>query len=192
LPYREVAERLDSLTGLALGSETLRHLAVEMGTAIADAEERTADEVARSHDAAEPVGSVPGLLVVETDGTMIRYHDGWHEVKVGLVAGWADGQLQHPSYAAAQGPVATFGAHLLGEAARCGGLEVARWDGGVTGRGLAILREALILGDGAAWIWKLADDHWTERIEVVDFHHASEHLASTAQAVFGDTLTLAR
>jgi hypothetical protein len=187
LPYREAAQRLDSLTGIALGPETLRRLAVRVGTTLADAEARAAAEVARTQEAAEPVDRAPGLLVVETDGTMIRYRDGWHEVKVGLVAGWEDGHLQHPSFVAAREPAETFGRHLLGEAARRGGLEIARWAGGVTGRGLAILREAVILGDGATWIWKLADDHWTDRIDVVDFYHASEHLAAVAQAAFGDT-----
>jgi hypothetical protein len=187
LPYREAAQRLDELTGIALGPETLRRLAVAVGTTIADAEEQTAAQVARTQEAAESVDRAPGLLVVETDGTMIRYRDGWHEVKVGLVAGWEDGRLQRPSYVAAREPAETFGPHLMGEVARRGGLEIARWAGGVTGRGLAILREAVILGDGAAWIWKLADDHWTDRIDVVDFYHASEHLAAVAQAVFGDT-----
>lgn len=187
LPYREAAERLDSLTGIALGPETLRRLAIEVGTTIADAEGQAAVAVARTQEAAEPVDRAPGLLVVETDGTLIRYLDGWHEVKVGLVAGWEDGRLHRPSYVAAREPAATFGPHLVGEAARRGGLEIARWAGGVTGRGLAILREALILGDGAAWIWKLADDHWIDRIDVVDFYHASEHLAAVAQAAFGDT-----
>ena len=187
LPYREAAGRLDSLTGIALGPETLRRLAVAVGTTIADAEADAAARVARTQEAAEAVDRAPGLLVVEADGTMIRYLDGWHEVKVGLVAGWEDGRLQRPSYVAAREPAETFGPHLLGEAARRGGLEIARWAGGVTGRGLAVLREALILGDGAAWIWKLADDHWIDRVDVVDFYHASEHLAVAAQAAFGDT-----
>jgi hypothetical protein len=186
LPYREAAERLGSLTGIALGPETLRRLAIDIGTAVADAEAQAAAQVVRTQEAAEPVDPAPGLLVVETDGTMIRYRDGWHEVKVGLVAGWEDGRLERPSYVAAR-EAETFGPHLLGEAARRGGLEIARWADGVTGRGLAILREALILGDGAAWIWKLADDHWIDRIDVVDFYHASEHLAAVAQAAFGDT-----
>jgi hypothetical protein len=187
LPYREAAKRLDTLTGIALGPETLRRLAIEVGTTIADAEAQAAAQVARTQEPAEPVDRAPGLLVVETDGTMIRYLDGWHEVKVGLVAGWEDGRLQRPSYVAAREPAETFGPHLLAEAARRGGLEIARWAGGVTGRGLAILREAVILGDGAAWIWKLADDHWTDRIDVVDFFHAREHLTAAAQAAFGDT-----
>ena len=187
LPYREAAERLDSLTGIGLGPETLRRLAVAVGTEIADGEAQAARQVARTQEAAEPVDRAPGLLVVETDGTMIRYLDGWHEVKVGLVAGWQDGHRQRPSYVAARESAETFGPHLMSEAARRGGLEIARWAGGVTGRGLAILREALILGDGAAWIWKLADDHWIDRVEAVDFYQASEHRAAVAQAAFGDS-----
>ncbi len=186
VPYQEAAARLDTLTGLALGPETLRRLALRVGTALADAEEVAAAEVEQTQEAAEPVDPAPGLLVVETDGAMIRYQDGWHEVKIGLVAGWVDDRLQHPSYIAARASAEPFGSRLLAEAARRGGLEVVRWEGGVTSRGLAILREALILGDGAAWIWKLADDHWTQRLEVVDFYHASEHLATVAQALFTD------
>jgi hypothetical protein len=143
--------------------------------------------VERTQESAEPVARAPGLLVAETDGAMIRYQDGWHEVKIGLVAGWEDGRLQRPSYVAARAPAEAFGGRLLAEAARRGGLEVVRWEGGRTGRGLAVLREALILGDGAAWIWNLADDHWADRLEVVDFYHASEHLATAAHALFGDT-----
>lgn len=186
VPYQEAAARLDTLTGLALGPETLRRLALRVGSALADAEEAAAAEVEQTQEAAEPVDPAPGLLVVETDGAMIRYQDGWHEVKIGLVAGWVDDRLQHPSYIAARASAEPFGSRLLAEAARRGGLEVVRWEGGVTSRGLAILREALILGDGAAWIWKLADDHWTQRLEVVDFYHASEHLATVAQALFTD------
>ena len=117
---------------------------------------------------------------------MIRYQDGWHEVKIGLAAGWVDDRLQRPSYIAARASAEAFGSRLLAEAARRGGLDVVRWEGDVTGRGLAIWREALILGDGAAWIWKLADNHWTQRLEVVDFYHASEHLATVAHALFTD------
>jgi len=175
---RSAAERLASLTGLALGPETLWRLARQVGTALADADAQAAATVARTQAAAEPLDAAPGLLVVETAGVLLRSTDGWHEVKLGLVAGWEDGRLQRPGYLAARASAEAFGGQLLAEA--------ARWQGGVTGRGLAVLRAALILGDGAAWIWKLADDHWTQRLEGVDFYHASEHLATVAQALVAD------
>ena len=61
-----------------------------------------------------------------------------------------------------------------------------RWEGGLGGRGLAVLREALLLGDGAAWIWNLADERFDARIEVIDAYHAAQHLHAAAVALFGE------
>ena len=118
---------------------------------------------------------------------MVRYQDGWHEVKRGLVAGWEDGELRVPRYIAAREPAAAFGARLATEAAWRGALEIARWEGELTGRGLAGLRELGLSGDGAAWSWHLGDERFDARIEVVDPYHAYQHLHAAARALFGDT-----
>jgi hypothetical protein len=115
---------------------------------------------------------------------MIQFTDGWHEVKIGMVAGWDGARLVAPSYVAAREPATAFGPRLATEAARRGALEVERWEGSVTRRGLAVLRPALILADGAVWIWNLADEYVDQRIEVSDFYHAAEHLAAVAAACF--------
>jgi hypothetical protein len=91
-----------------------------------------------------------------------------------------------PSYVAAREPAAAFGRRLAAEAARRGALEVVRWEGGVTGRGLAVLREAAVVGDGARWIWELAAEHFGARVEIVDGFHAAEHLHAAARALFGE------
>jgi hypothetical protein len=101
------------------------------------------------------------------------------------VAGLAGGAPVAPSYVAAREPAEAFGSRLAAEAARRGALEVQRWEGGVTGRGPAVLREAVVLGDGAPWIWTLADEHWGARVEVVDFYHAAEHLHAAAATLLG-------
>jgi hypothetical protein len=187
VPFREAADVLEELTGLTVGPETIRRHAEAVGTALRTAEDAAVAQVERSREAAEPVDLAPGVLVVETDGAMVRYQDGWHEVKLGLVAGWQAGALQAPSYVAAREPSHAFGARLATEAARRGALEIVRWEGGVTGRGLAVLREVALYGDGAAWIWQLADERFDARIEVVDAYHAYQHLHSAARALFGDT-----
>jgi hypothetical protein len=186
-PFAEAAEGLAALTGLELGIETVRRHTEAAGTAVRAAEDTAVAQVERTREAAEPVDPAPGVLVVETDGAMVRYQDGWHEVKLGLVAGWEAAELRAPSYVAAREPAVAFGARLAAEAARRGALEIARWEGGVTGRGLAVLREAAVYGDGAAWIWNLADERFDARIEVVDPYHAYEHLHTAARALFGDT-----
>jgi hypothetical protein len=151
-PFREAAEVLSGLTGLELGTETIRRHAEAAGIALREAEEAAAEQVARTREPAAALDPAPGFLVVQTDGAMVRYRDGWHEVKLGLVAGWEEGELRAPSYVAAREPAAAFGARLAAEAARRGALAIDRWEGGPTGRGLAVLRELGLYGDGAAWI----------------------------------------
>ena len=184
--FREAAELLGELTGLALGAETVRRHAEAAGAVLEAAERAAAAHVERRREPAEAVDPVAGVPLVATDGCMVRYVDGWHEVKLGLVAGWDGAALDRPSYVAARAGVDAFGPQLIAEAARRGLLEVERWEGGLTGRGLAVLPAPIVLGDGAAWIWGLADEHLGARVEVVDCYHAAAHLAAAAKALLGD------
>jgi hypothetical protein len=199
LPYRQAAVVLEELAGLALGADTLRRTCTEVGTALQAAQERAAATVERTRAPAEPVQPAPEQLVVETDGVMVRFDSGWHEAKVGLVAGCRPAQpgatgplaaashrLLEPSYIAARASPERFGPRLLAEAARRGALEVVAWEGGLGAPNLARLRAVLVLGDGAVWIWHLAGEHFGERIEIVDFFHAAEHLAALGRALWGD------
>lgn len=184
--FREAADLLEALTGLVLGVETVRRHTEARGAALRTAEDSAVAEVEGTREAAEPVEPAPGVLLVEADGAMVRYLDGWHEVKLGLVAGCVAGAVVAPSYVAAREPAAAFGRRLAAEAARRGALEVVRWEGGLVGRGLAVLREAAILGDGARWIWDLAAEHFGARVEIVDSFHAAEHLHAAARAHLGE------
>jgi hypothetical protein len=150
-------------------------------------QETAAAQVLKSGEPAAPVELVPGELVVETDGVMVHYLDGWHEMKIGLVGGLVAGKLSSPSYVAMRAGPQRFGPRLLAEAARRGALEVMNWEGSALRPGLAVLRKVVVLGDAAHWIWNLAAEHFGERIEIVDFYHASEHLWTVAKALFGDT-----
>jgi hypothetical protein len=184
--FREAAELLAELTGLALGAETIRRHSEAVGAVARRAEDAAVARVERTREAAEPVEAAGGALLVEADGAMVRYLDGWHEVKLGLVGGWDDGAVVAPSYVAAREPAAAFGRRLATEAARRGALEVVRWEGGLVGRGLAVLREATVLGDGARWIWEQAAEHFGARVEIVDGFHAAEHLHAAGRAIFGE------
>lgn len=59
------------------------------------------------------------------------------------------------------------------------------WRGGRTGRGLAMLPEVAVVGDGATWIWTLADEHFGARGEIVDCFHACEHHGTLAKTLYG-------
>jgi hypothetical protein len=183
--FAEAAEVLERLTGLAVAKETVRRWTQRQGARL-EAEQQTARQhVERTQDAAEAIEAAPGQLVVEADGVMMRYLDGWHEAKAGVVGGLVAGQLTTPSYVAAREPAEQFGPRWLAEAARRGALEVVDWQGPRTGANLALLRPVVVLGDGAPWIWQLAAEYFGERTEIVDFYHASEHLWTCARALYG-------
>lgn len=180
--FREASDLLAEYTGVDLGAETVRRHSERVGTVLADAEDAALEEVERTREPSGPVDPAPGLLVVELDGVMARYLDGWHEVKIGAVGGVIDRTATALSYVAAREGPARFGRRLVAEAARRGALEIVGWDGPIRGRGLARLRRVIVLGDGARWIWELAAEHFGDRIEIVDYYHASQHLWDLARA----------
>lgn len=184
--FEEAAVTLERLTGLLVSSETVRHQTEGRGELLEEAEQEAVGHVARTQEALGEVDDVPGMMVAQTDGVMVRYLDGWHEVKLGLLGGYVDGRMLAPSYVAARESAEEFGPRLLAEAARRGALEIVAWQGPITGKGLAMLREVVVLGDGAHWIWNLAEDHFGSRTEIVDFYHASEHVWIAAKALYGE------
>jgi hypothetical protein len=164
--FAEGAKILAELTGIAVGTETLRTHAEQIGTELeGQAHARQAHVQAEQTPPPEQHRPAPGLLVIETDGVHVRYRDRhldgtpitgeWHEVKLGLVAGWRDGALQEPTYVAAREPAARFAQRLGAEAACRGALDVVGWTAPAADGGghVAQFRPVLILGDGATWIW---------------------------------------
>jgi hypothetical protein len=190
--FTEAAGLLKKLTGLGVSAETVRQHTERVGAELEEAQATAAAEVERTKEPVGPVDSAPGMLVVEVDGVMVRYLDGWHEVKLGLVGGQVDGKLVAPSYLAQRASPDEFGPRLLAEAARRGALDMVGWKGPVTGRGLAILRRVGVLGDGAVWIWNLAAEHFGDRIEIVDYYHATQHVWTLANAFYGEGVAKAK
>ncbi len=210
--FAEARALLADLAGVEVGEETLRTHTEAVGARVEADQQAQIAYVRATHEplpgTADPVEE--DRLLVETDGVMVRYrHTGFHEVKLGLVAGCRPGNgrpasdpayrppvLVRPSYVAARESAEQFGPRLLAEAARRGALDVVGWEqppgvdprlAGPGGPSLAILRLAQMLGDGAAWIWRLADEHLgAARIDVVDWFHGAEHLWGLARALHGE------
>jgi len=59
-------------------------------------------------------------------------------------------------------------------------------------RGFAQAPRRVVLGDGAPWIWNLADEQFPDAIQIVDLFHAKQHLSEVAKAIYGPTSPLAR
>ena len=59
-------------------------------------------------------------------------------------------------------------------------------------RGFEQAERKVVIGDGATWIWRLADELFPGAVEIVDLFHAKEHLSDVGKAIFGPTSDLAR
>jgi hypothetical protein len=53
--------------------------------------------------------------------------------------------------------------------------------------GLSRAEQVVVIGDGAHWIWDLADEQFPGAVQIVDLYHAKEHVWDVAHAVFGRT-----
>jgi hypothetical protein len=52
-------------------------------------------------------------------------------------------------------------------------------------RGVDAAGETIVLGDGALWIWNIADEQFYGATQIVDLFHAREHYWNVAKACFG-------
>lgn len=53
-------------------------------------------------------------------------------------------------------------------------------------RGIDSARTVCVIGDGAPWIWNIAEEHFYGAVQIIDLYHAREHYWNAAKAVFGD------
>lgn len=51
-------------------------------------------------------------------------------------------------------------------------------------RGLDRAKKVCVIGDGATWIWNIADEHFYGAIQIIDLYHAREHYWYVAKAAF--------
>ena len=48
-------------------------------------------------------------------------------------------------------------------------------------RGFDQIRQPIVLGDGASWIWGIAERHFPQATQILDYYHAREHLADLSK-----------
>jgi hypothetical protein len=186
LPFVEGADLLRQIAGIPLSASTLERIAVAEGTSLREAQ----CELAKRHQEGRlpEAKAHPRRLYVGMDGIMAPLRDGWKrdgsagalvcrwgECKVGVLyearAGEeSDAGVERKAYVATLEDVEVFG-RLVGALAHQAGHHFAR--------------ELIVLGDGAAWIWRLAARYFPTAIQIVDYYHATEHLWAVGRACYG-------
>lgn len=190
--FQESAELMDKLAAVPVDAKQVERTAEALGREIAQDERRVVEPSlpsARTMYLGMDGTGVP-MRASELVGRQGKQPDGSSKTReVKLVTVWTAERRDHEgtperdpgsvSYSAAIESAATrdtdkapseFAQRVEREARR---------------RGFDQARRRVVLGDGAAWIWNLADEQFPGAIQVVDLFHAKGHLWDVAKAIYG-------
>lgn len=121
---------------------------------------------------------------VSCDGVQTPSTQGYNEVKTGLVSR----TYSQPERASASGARPKSLRYVASRTAASDFGE--QWAKLATQTGIycdeTLEAEVVVIGDGAAWIWNLADQYFPGALEIVDYMHAKSHLYDAAKCVFGE------
>jgi hypothetical protein len=184
-------EQIKILAGLEITAKSVERTAEAIGADIAAGEQR---EIRKAVQLDLPVilGQPIPILYVQMDGTGVPVvkketegrkgkTDGQpahtREVKLGCVftqtawdkEGYAIRDPDSTTYTGAIETAEDFGKRIYLEA----------WN-----RGWRHAAKKVIMGDGAEWIWNLADLHFPGGVQIVDLYHARQHLWELARKFY--------
>jgi hypothetical protein len=181
--FEQGRQQMEALAGLEVTSKTIERQAEAIGEDIARREQRDIQRAIQL-DLPEVKMADVEILYLEMDGTgvpMVNAEtigrrgktDGLpartREVKLGCVftqtttdeKGRPVRDEASTTYTAAIETAEEFGRRLYTEC----------WN-----RGGSRAKKKVVIGDGALWIWNIADEHFPGAVQIVDLYHARQHL----------------
>jgi hypothetical protein len=189
--FEQGRQQLEQLAGLEVTTKAVERQAETIGEDIASREQAHLKEAIQLGLPQIQVAPIP-FMYVEMDGTGIPVVAAETEGRQGKV----EGQPAHTrevklgcvftqtetddegrpvrdddatTYTGAIETAEQFGRRIYREA----------WD-----RGWDRAQTGVVLGDGAPWIWNIADEHFPGAIQIVDLYHARQHLWELAAKVY--------
>jgi hypothetical protein len=178
-PYEQASsELLERMCGVEVSRQKIQNLVEEEGARIQKAADEEEEREATKAQPAQP----DKPLYVGIDGGMIFVDGRWQEVKLAVLFAGEDrvvigrngererGALLGKRFVAVRGNPERLKKRLWLEAVRAG----------------ATQREVVILGDGAPWIWNEPAQLFPNRVEILDWYHANEHVSAVARILYGE------
>lgn len=185
--YERVEEIFSRIGRIAMDESTIWRHVQERGKQLNAAEEkRKAKAMALPRVGERPQQPSAGAdrMGVSLDGAMVNLRkEGWKEFKVGAVFAIEERLTRDPksgewtplahavnnSYVATLESAQAFGPLIWSEA---------------QARGWEAARQTQTIGDGAQWIWNIADEYFFLSVRTVDWFHATQYLYTAARLLF--------
>ena len=189
-PFDQGREQMKLLANLEVTTKAVERTAEAIGGEIAQREQKQIQQALQLDFPQVVVGDPIPILYVQMDGTgipvtQVERRQGkiegqpahTREVKLGCVftqtardaKGYPIRDPDSTTFVGAIENATEFGKRLYREAHQ---------------RGWGRARKKVVMGDGAEWIWNLADLHFPGAIQIVDLYHARQHLWNVARLLY--------
>jgi hypothetical protein len=171
-PYARSQEVLEKLSNIKISSSEIQKITKEIGGQLVKNEDQLI---------IEPLEYTPPKkkierMAISMDGAMINTYEGWKEVKSGVVYEFKENEKKtdstisyNKSYISRIENSDDFRKRLKEESRR---------------RGYLNATELIVIGDGAKWIWDLAEKDYPFSTQIVDWYHAKEHLFNIVNLLY--------
>jgi len=190
--FKEGREDLKIYAGLAVSAKDVERVAEGIGQQTEAWLCREREVILKRNEALRPDKTIP-IFYISYDGTGVpmtveelkgrrgKQADGsakTREAKLGCVftqtttdvKGFPVRDPESTSFVGAIETAEPFGLRIYGEALR---------------RGLPQAHRVVVLGDGAPWIWNIAETHFPEATLIIDLYHAREHVSALCKLLLG-------
>ena len=179
MSFEKASELMFKYTGMEIGESLIRTVTEETGEKVFQHDMKNAEQTYRNPEKTIPFvlpkDKKDGVLYIMMDGSSVNTiqkdecGSSWREMKLGLIFAdydrikTKDGKviLTQKEYVTYFGEVGAFKKLIFDATARSG-----------YGR----IKEVVVIGDGAHWIWNMCEEIFPEAVEILDYYHLSENV----------------
>ena len=187
--FERAAEAIKKLLKIEVSAKQIQIVSEEVGREVFEKDKTQSNEAYQKPEVAAPQ-ELPkdrkaGKLYILTDGlqvnTRVEVENGstWKEMKLGLI--FSDKDVINRSndshiitkkeYVSYFGSINEFKKFVFAAAARAG---------------YGKIKEVVVVGDGAQWIWNMCDELFPDAVRILDYFHMSENTYQYSKFLFPD------
>ena len=179
--FEEASDMLDRYLHIKISHSMIQEISEKIGKELYEKAKKEAEDIYQNQH--KTISEIPdnqksGRIYIEVDGSMVLIRkEGWKEIKLGMI--FRDDRILNKNkerhiiteknYVACLGSAEEFKKLLWAEAVKDGYQEV---------------KEVVMLGDGARWIWNIAEELFPDAVFILDYYHFEEHVHECAKVIY--------
>ncbi len=193
MPFKEASETMKKFLNIDISATQMQIISEEVGKKIFEKDLQVANNAYDKPEEAAPqelsMYRKEGRLYIFVDGsqvnTRIKDNNGstWKEMKLGLIFNDRNTlkrandsiMITKKEYVPYFGSVNEFKKFVFSAAAKAG---------------YGKLKEIVVVGDGAQWIWNMCEELFPDAVQILDFYHFSENAHSYAKVIYPENEVL--